>query len=121
MANHGDMLSTCSCHLGGFFGGLGRLLRRMFRIATARRPTPMAILTASAPMDGAVFGLGGLLPVVKRHRLPSRLADLFELTCPLRRPIPLGREGVRSGSVLRWSGQIPGDVSDLWPHRCEWA
>src|SRR5262245_7189834 len=63
MANHGDMLSTCSCHLGGFFGGLGLFLRRMCRIATATRPTPMAILTASAPMDGAVFGLGGLLPV----------------------------------------------------------
>src|SRR5262245_58919388 len=63
MANHGDMLSTCSCHLGGFFGGLGLCLRRMCRIATATRPTPMAILTASAPMDGAVFGFGGLLPV----------------------------------------------------------
>src|SRR5215469_2795108 len=63
MANHGDMLSTCSCHLGGFFGGLGRFLRRMCRIATATRPMPMAILTASAASDGAVFGLGGLLPV----------------------------------------------------------
>src|SRR5215471_6666374 len=62
-ANHGDMVSTCSCHFGGFLGGLGRPLARMCRIAMVRRTTPMAIFAASAARDGAVLGLGGLLPV----------------------------------------------------------
>src|SRR6516165_3482049 len=63
MANQGDMLSTCSCHLGGFFGGLGRPLARMCRTAITTRTTPRTILIASAASDGAVLGLGGLLPV----------------------------------------------------------
>jgi len=36
---------------------------RICRIAIATRTTPMAIFTASAATDGAVFDLGGLLPV----------------------------------------------------------
>src|SRR5262249_8665522 len=63
MANHGDMLSTCSCHLGGFFGGLGRPLARMCRTAMTTRTVPSAIFTASDASDGAVLGLGRLLRV----------------------------------------------------------
>ncbi len=63
MANHGDMLSTCCCHLGGFLGGLGRPLARMCRTAMTTRTAPRVILAASAASDGAVAGLGGLLPV----------------------------------------------------------
>jgi hypothetical protein len=59
MANHADMLSTCACHLGGFFGGFGRPLLLMCRTVIATRPTPMAIFTASAAREGAVFGWGG--------------------------------------------------------------
>ena len=64
-ANHGDMLSTCACHLGGFFGGLGRPLARMCLSAILTRTTPSTILTASAASDGAVAGLGGLPPVAR--------------------------------------------------------
>src|SRR5689334_22462149 len=64
MANHGDMLSTCACHWGGFLGGgLGRRLARMWRTAILTRTRPRTILIASAASDGAVAGLGGLLPV----------------------------------------------------------
>src|SRR6516225_1234538 len=63
MANQGDMLSTCSCHLGGFFGGLGRPRARMCRIAIRTRTRPSAILIASEASEGTVAGLGGLLPV----------------------------------------------------------
>ena len=59
MANHGDMVSTCSCHFGGFFGFFGRRIARMCRIATTTRRTPIAIFAASAASDGAVFGFGG--------------------------------------------------------------
>src|ERR1700748_801109 len=62
-ANHGDMLSTCSCHFGGFFGGFGRPLARMRRTAITTRTAPSATFTASAASEGAVLGLGGLLPV----------------------------------------------------------
>src|ERR1700750_903531 len=64
-ANHGDMLSTCACHLGGFFGGLGRPLARMRRTAITTRTAPSAIFTASAASEGAVLRLGGLLPVAR--------------------------------------------------------
>src|SRR5580692_3941210 len=63
MAYHGDMLSTCACHFGGFFGFFGRPLLRRCRIAIATRTTPMAIFTATPASEGAVLGLGGLLPV----------------------------------------------------------
>src|SRR5205823_4205108 len=46
----------------GFFGW--PIFRRC-RIATPTRTTPIAILTASAARDGAVFCLGGLLPVAR--------------------------------------------------------
>src|SRR6516165_4404356 len=55
-ANHGDIVSTCSCHFGGFFGGLGRPLARICRIAMMTRTAPIAIFAASAPRDGAVLG-----------------------------------------------------------------
>src|SRR5690349_24116035 len=57
------MLSTCACHFGGFFGGLGRPLAWMRRTAITTRTAPSAIFTASAASEGAVLGLGGLLPV----------------------------------------------------------
>src|SRR5262249_52418980 len=63
IANHTDMLSTCSCHFGGFFGFFGRRIRRHCRIAAATRTIPITILTARAVFDGDVCGLGGLLPV----------------------------------------------------------
>src|SRR5215469_16964917 len=63
MANHGDMLSTCSCHFAGFLGGLGRPLARICRMPITTSTAPIAILTTSAASDGAVLGWGGLLPV----------------------------------------------------------
>jgi hypothetical protein len=57
------MLSTCSCHLGGFFGGLGCPLARMCRIAIRTKTTPSATLIASEASDGTVAALGRLLPV----------------------------------------------------------
>src|SRR5215471_14054808 len=75
MANHGDMLSTCSCHLGGFFGGLGRLLARMCRIAIQTRTAPRTIFTASDASDGAVAGLGGLLPVAVTESVTTMASD----------------------------------------------
>src|ERR1700751_1302436 len=59
MANHGDMLSTCACHLGGFLGGLGWLLARMWPTAILTRSTPTTILIASAASDGTGAGVGG--------------------------------------------------------------
>src|ERR1044071_8404081 len=53
-ANHGDMLFTCACHLGGFLGGLGRPLARMRWTAILTRTKPSTILTASTASDGAV-------------------------------------------------------------------
>jgi hypothetical protein len=52
MANHGDMLSACSCHFFGFFGPL---IRRRCRIAITTSRVPMAIFTASDASDGTVF------------------------------------------------------------------
>src|SRR5271155_5617355 len=63
MANHGDMVSTCSCHFGGFFGFFGCPRWRVRRTAITPRTAPTAILTASPASDGTVLGLGGLLPV----------------------------------------------------------
>src|ERR1700722_4005440 len=63
MAYHGDMLSTCACHLGTFFGFFGCPLLRRCRIAIEIRTTPTAIFTASPASEGAVAGLGGWLPV----------------------------------------------------------
>ena len=75
MANHGDMLSTCVCHFGGFFGFLGRPILRRCRIASATRPAPIAIFAASAPSEGAVFGLGGLLPVASTVTVTTMARD----------------------------------------------
>src|SRR6516164_3344063 len=75
MANHGDMVSTCCCHFGGFFGGLGRPLARMCRIAMMTRTTPIATFAASAARDGAVLGLGGLLPVASTVTVTTTARD----------------------------------------------
>src|ERR1039457_3208442 len=63
MAYQGDMLSMPLCHLGVFLGFLGLPMRRQWRTAMNNRTAPIRILTASPANDGAVFGLGGLLPV----------------------------------------------------------
>src|SRR5277367_6915882 len=63
MAYQGVMLSMPVCHLGGFFGGLGLPILRYCRMAITVSPTPMASLAARAASEGAVLGLGGLLPV----------------------------------------------------------
>jgi len=82
MANHADMLSTCSCHFGGFFGFFGRRIRCHCRIAAAIRTTPIAIRTTSAVAAGDVCGLGGLLPVASTVATSSP-------SWPLRLPRPL--------------------------------
>src|SRR5215471_4967104 len=74
-ANHGDMLSTCACHLGGFFGGLGRPLARMRRTAITTRTAPSALFTASAASEGTVLGLGGLLPVASTVTVTTMARD----------------------------------------------
>src|SRR3984957_4575787 len=63
MAYHGDMLSMPVCHLGVFLGFLGLPMRRQCRTAMNSRTAPIRILTARPANDGAVLGLGGLLPV----------------------------------------------------------
>ena len=77
MANHGDMLSTCVCHFGGFpFGFLGRpILQAAAGSRAATRPAPMAIFAASAPSEGAVFGSGGLLPVASTVTVTTMARD----------------------------------------------
>src|SRR6516225_2281851 len=104
MANHGDMLSTCSCHLGGFFGGLGRLLARMCRTAITTRTVPSAILTASAARDGTVLGLGGLFPVASTVMVTTMARDTSHPNtnaAPLRTP-PL--EGSTTKNAVSGSG-----------------
>src|SRR5215475_13415453 len=104
MANHGDMLSTCSCHFGGFFGGLGRPLARMCRTAITTRTAPSAILTASDASDGAVLGLGGLLPVASTvivTTMPRDTSHPNTNAAPLRAP-PL--EGSTMKNAVSGSG-----------------
>ena len=47
----------------------------MCRIAIATRTTPIAIFTASAASEGAVFGLGGLLPVASTVTVTTMARD----------------------------------------------
>src|SRR5215469_10983049 len=104
MANHGDMVSTCSCHFGGFFGGLGRPLARMCRTPMTTRTAPSAILTASAASVGAVFGLGGLLPVASTVTVTTMASDTSHPNtnaAPLRTP-PL--EGSTTKNAVSGSG-----------------
>src|SRR6516162_134291 len=104
MANHGDMVSTCSCHLGGFFGGLGRPLARMCRTPITTRTAPSTILTASAASVGAVLGLGGLLPVASTVIATTMASDTSHPNtnaAPLRTP-PL--EGSTTKNAVSGSG-----------------
>src|SRR5215471_16392717 len=79
MANHGDILSTCSCHFGGFFGFLGCcLISRRCRIAITTRTPPRAAFTASAAIDGAVCGLGGVLPVATTETVTTIARDISQ-------------------------------------------
>src|SRR5262245_14947690 len=104
MANHGDMLSTCSCHLGGCFGGLGRPLARTVRPPLPTRTAPRAILPASAASVGAVLGLGGLLPVASPVMVTTMASDTSHPNtnaAPLRTP-PL--EGSTTKNAVSGSG-----------------
>src|SRR5215469_1561152 len=95
MANHGDMLSTCSCHFGGFFGFLGCcLISRRCRNAITTRTPPRAAFTASAASDGAVCGLGGLLPVATTETITTTARDISQPNtnaAPFRAPRSEGR------------------------------
>src|SRR5271156_2352762 len=75
IANHGDMLSRPVCHFGGFLGGLGLPILRRCRSAMNKRATPMAIFTANAASEGAVFGFGGLFPVTRTVRATTMARD----------------------------------------------
>src|SRR5271165_2551684 len=75
MAYHGVMLSTPVCHLGGFFGGFGLPIFRYCRIAITVSPTPRASLAARAASEGAVLGLGGLLPVTSNVNAITMASD----------------------------------------------
>src|ERR1700722_8499356 len=97
MANHGDMLSTCACHLGGFLGGRGRPLALMCWIAILTRIRPRTILTASAASDGAVAGLGGLLPVARTVTVTTTASDTSH---PRTKAAPLSAPR-RDGSTTR--------------------
>src|SRR5215472_9585017 len=104
MANQGDMLSTCSCHLGGFFGGLGRPLARMCRTAITTRTAPITILTTSTASDGAVLGLGGLLPVASTVIVTTMASDTSHPNtnaAPLRAP---RSEGSTTKNAVSGSG-----------------
>src|SRR5215470_20263159 len=104
MANHGDMLSTCSCHFGGFLGGLGRPLARMCRTAMTTKTAPSRILTTSDANDGAVFGLGGLLPVASTVIVTTMASDTSHpntKAAPFRRP---RSEGSTTRNAVSGSG-----------------
>jgi hypothetical protein len=75
MANHGDMLSTCACHFGTFFGFFGVPILRRCRTAIATRLTPMAIFTARSASEGAVFSLGGSSPVASTVTVTTMARD----------------------------------------------
>src|SRR5664280_1809807 len=75
MAYHGDMLSMPVCHLGVFFGFFGLPIFRHWRTAMSTSTTPMAIFTARAASDGAVLGLGGLLPVMSTVPATTMASD----------------------------------------------
>src|SRR5580704_6972838 len=61
-AAHSDIRSTLAIQVGGL---CGRPLRRCVCTASRISTTPAASLTARAASDGAVCGLGGLLPVAR--------------------------------------------------------
>ena len=98
------MLSTCSCHFGGFFGGLGWLLARMCRTAIQTSTAPSAIFTASAAREGAVLGLGGLLPVASTVTATTTAREISQpktYAAPLRTP---RREGSTTRNAVSGSG-----------------
>ena len=104
MANHGDMLSTCACHFGGFFGFFGRPILRRCRSAIATRMTPRAIFTARSASDGAVFGSGGLLPVASTVTVTTIARDASHPNtnaAPFRTP---RLEGSTTRNVVSGSG-----------------
>src|ERR1700748_1244276 len=103
-ANHGDMLSTCSCHFGGFFGGFGRPLARMCRTAIQTRTAPSTIFTASAANEGAVLGLGGLFPVASTVIVTTAARETSQPN-PYAAPLPTPRvEGSTTRTAVSGSG-----------------
>src|SRR5664280_2286230 len=61
--------------LGVFFGFFGLPIFRHWRTAMSTSTTPMAIFTARAASDGAVLGLGGLLPVMSTVPATTMASD----------------------------------------------
>jgi hypothetical protein len=135
MANHGGMLSTCCCHFGGFFGGLGRPLARMCRTAITTRTSPSTIFTASDASDGAVAGLGGLSPgqrerregqarlqrvVLQHHLQVDRQHDHRAAQGDLLEHLP-GNPGLEDPTMITWSVWVSIQVRNrassawLWP------
>src|SRR5664280_2818461 len=109
-ANHSDMLSTPVCHLGGSLGGFGLPSRRYWRTAMTSSTTPIRILTASAANEGAVLGLGGLLPVTRMVSAITMARDSSQpkmKAAPLRTPFFEARttmnavNGIGSSEITR--------------------
>jgi hypothetical protein len=76
----------------------------MCRIATMTRTAPIAILTASAASEGAVFGLGGLLPVastVTATTVASNTSHPNKKAAPFRAP---RSEGSTTRNAVSGSG-----------------
>src|ERR1700674_4047071 len=89
MATHGDMLSMPVYHLGVFLGFLGWPILARRRRAMTTSATPMRILTAMAAREGAVLGLGGLLPVNRTVRAMTAASESSQpkmKAAPLRTP-----------------------------------
>ena len=129
MAYQGVMLSMCVCHLGGFFGGFGLPIFWYWRIAITVRATPMASLAARAAREGAVLGLGGLLPVTRTVNAMTIASDSSQPkmnAAPFRTP-PLDermRMNAVSGSgssvitrPMRMRFRTIMDVPICWPRR----
>src|SRR4051794_6344980 len=98
------MVSTVACHFGGFFGFLGWPILRRRRIAITSRATPIAIFTARDAREGAVFGLGGLLPVASTVTVTTIARDTSHPNtnaAPLRTP---RLEGSTTRNAIRGSG-----------------
>src|SRR5580704_12918668 len=101
------MLSTCSCHFGGFFGFFGffcaRILRRC-RIASPTRTVPIAIFTAREASEGTVVGLGGLLPVA---RTVTAMTMARETSQPNRNAAPFRTPRLEGSSTTNEVNRMP--------------
>jgi hypothetical protein len=104
MAYKGVMLSMCSCHLGGLFGGFGLPIFLRCRISITSSPAPMASFAASAASDGAVLGGGSLLPVTSTVTAITIVSDRGQPkmnAAPFRTPPFEARTRLNAVSVAR--------------------